>query len=98
MPGVLIKKIHYAKRNRHMQRKDNMKAEEASFPGGSRVKTPPANAENTGGVGLTPGSGRSPGEAHGHPLQCACLGNPMDRGAWWAAVHGLTKGGTQRVT
>ena len=47
MPGVLIKKIHYAKRNRHMQRKDNMKAEEASFPGGSRVKTPLANAGNT---------------------------------------------------
>ena len=49
------------------------------------------------GVGLTPGSGRSLGEAHGHLLQCACLGNPVDRGAWWAAVHGLTKGGT-RVT
>ena len=59
------------------------------FPGGSVVKTPPANA---GDVGLIPGSGRSPGEGDGTPLQCSCLG--MDRGAWWAAVHGVAKSRT----
>ena len=41
-----------------------------------------------------PGSGRCPGEGHGNPLQYSCLVNPMDRGAWWATVHGVTKGRT----
>ena len=44
-----------------------------------------------GELGLIPGSGRSPGEGNGNPIQCSCLGNPMDRGAWQAAVHGVTK-------
>jgi len=52
------------------------------------VKNPPANA---GDVGLIPELGRSPGEGNGNPLQDSCLGNPMDRGAWWATVHGVTK-------
>ena len=52
------------------------------------VRNPPANA---GDVGLIPGSGRSPGEGNDNPLQYSCLGNPMDRGAWWAIVHGVTK-------
>ena len=55
------------------------------------VKNPPADA---GDVGLTPGSGKSPGEANGNPLQSSCLGNPMDRGAWWATVDGVTKSRT----
>ena len=46
---------------------------------------------NTGDVGLIPGSGRSPGEGNGHPLQYSCLGNPKDREAWWATVHGVAK-------
>ena len=46
------------------------------FPGGSAVKNPPAN---TGDVSLIPGSGRSPGEGNGNPLQCSCLGNPIAR-------------------
>ena len=58
------------------------------FPGGSVVKNTPANAEDTGWV---PGSGRSPEERNGNPLQYSCLGNPMDRGAWWAIVHGVAK-------
>ena len=41
--------------------------------------------------GSIPGSGRSPGEGNGNSLQYSCLGNPMDRGAWWATVHGITK-------
>ena len=49
------------------------------------VKNPPANA---GDLGLIPGSGRSPGEGNSNPIQYSCLGNPMDRGAWWATIHG----------
>ena len=49
------------------------------------VKNPPANAED---AGLIPGSGRSPGEGNGNPLQYSWLENPMDRGAWRATVHG----------
>ena len=45
------------------------------------------NAEAEGDVGLIPGLGTSPGGWHGNPLQCSCLENPMDRGAWWATVH-----------
>ena len=59
-----------------------------AFPGGSVVKNPLANA---GDVGLIPESGRSPGEGNGNPLQHSCLENPMDRGVWWATVHGVTK-------
>ena len=61
------------------------------FPGGSVVKNLPATAEDTGDMGSIPGSERSPGEGNGNPLQYSCLGNPMDRGAWQVAVHGVTK-------
>ena len=64
------------------------------FPGGTVVKNPPANAQDTGHVGSIPGSGRSPGEGNGNPLQYSCLGNPMDRGAWCATVHELQKSPT----
>ena len=46
---------------------------------------------NSGDPGSIPGSGRSPGGGHGDPLQYSCLGNPMDRGTWWVAVHGVAK-------
>ena len=49
------------------------------------------SSANTGDVGSIPGSGRSPGEGNGDPLQYSCLGNPMDRGAWRATVHGITE-------
>ena len=52
------------------------------------TKNPPANA---GDVGVTPGSGRSPGEGNGNTLQYSCLENPMDRGAWWVTVRVATK-------
>ena len=55
------------------------------------VKNLPANAGDTGDTGLIPGWGRSPGERNDNPLQYFCLGNPMDRRAWWATVHGVTK-------
>ena len=56
--------------------------------GGFVVKNPPAIAGDTV---LMPGSGRSPGEGNGNPLQDSCLGNPMDRATWWATVHGVTE-------
>ena len=58
---------------------------------GSVVKNPPVNV---GDLGLVPESGRSPGEGNGNPLQCSCLGNPMDRGAWRAAVRVVAKSQT----
>ena len=51
------------------------------------VKNLPANATSIRVMGSIHGSGRSPGEGHGNPLQYSCLENPMDRGAWWATVH-----------
>ena len=61
------------------------------FPGGSEVK---ASDCNVGDLGSIPGSGRSPGEGNGNPLQYSCLENPMDRGSWWATVHRVTKSWT----
>ena len=58
------------------------------FPGASEVK---ASACSVGDLGLIPGSGRSPGEGNGNPLQYSCLENPMDRGVWWATVQGVAK-------
>ena len=58
------------------------------FPGGSVVKNLPAMQENAGSI---PGSGRSPGEGNGNPLQYSYLGNPMDRKTWQATVHGVEK-------
>ena len=63
---------------------------ECKFPGGSVVKNPPANAEDTGDNGFDPWVGKIPGEGNGNPLQHSCLGNPVDRGgAWWTTVHGV---------
>ena len=61
------------------------------FPGASVVKNPPDNAGEAGSI---PGLGRFPGEGNGSPLQYSCLGNPMDREAWWATVHGFMKSWT----
>ena len=68
------------------------------FPGGSMVKNLPTNAGNAGDTSLIPGSRRSPGEWNGNPLQYSCLGNPMDRGAWRAIVHGVPKSQKDWVT
>ena len=62
------------------------------FPGGSEDK---ASACNAGDSGSIPGLGRSPGEGNDNPLQYSCLENPMDRGAWGATVHGVTKSRTR---
>ena len=63
-----------------------------SFSGGSEVKAAARNAEDLGSI---PGSGRSPGEGNGNPLQYSCLENPMDGGAWWTTAHGVTKSRTR---
>ena len=52
------------------------------------------SACNAGDLGSIPGLGRSLGEGNGNPLQCSCLENPMDRGAWWATVYGVAKSQT----
>ena len=62
------------------------------FPGGSDSKELACNAGDTG---LIPGLGRSSGEGNGNPPRYSCLENPMDRGAWWAAIHGVAKSQTQ---
>ena len=54
-------------------------------------KKPPASAGDGRNTGSIPGSGRSLGGEHGNPLQCPCLENPIDRGAWWATVHRVSK-------
>ena len=66
----------------------------ASFPCSSVSKE---SACNAGDPGLIPGLGRSPGEGNDNPLQYPCLENLMDRGAWWAAVHGFAESGTERL-
>ena len=61
------------------------------FPGGSVVKNPLVNA---GDLGSIPRLGRPAGEGDGNPLQYSCLGKLMDRGAWWATVHGVSESWT----
>ena len=53
------------------------------------------SAHDAGDLGSVPGLGRSSGEGNGYPLQCSCLENPMDRGVWWAIVHGISENQTQ---
>ena len=62
------------------------------FPGGSEGKESTCNAGDSGSI---PGLGRSAGEGNGNPFQDSYLENPMDRGAWWATVHGVAKSWTQ---
>ena len=63
-----------------------------TVPGGSKGTE---SACSMGDPGLISGSGRSPGGGNGNSLQCSCLGNPMDRGAWWATVRGVAKSQTR---
>ena len=59
------------------------------------AKNPPADAGDIRDTGSISGSGRFPGGGHGNPPQYSCLGNPMNRGTWWAMVHGVAKSQTQ---
>ena len=65
------------------------------FPGGARCEESPINAGDIRDGGSIPGSGRSPGGRQGNPLQCSCLENPVDRGAWRSMVHGVTRSQTR---
>ena len=65
------------------------------FPGASVVKNLLANVGN---MGFLLGSERSPGEGNGNPLQYSCLENPLDRGVWWAAVHGVSESDMTEAT
>ena len=60
-----------------------------AFPGGSVSKEPACNAGDPGDICSIPGLGRSPGAGNGYPFQYSCLGNHMDRRAWWAIIHGV---------
>ena len=71
-----------------MKLESYLKKKEPVSPCGSDGKEAACNA---GDVGSFPGSGRSPGEGNGHTLQYPCLETSMDRGGWWATVHGVTK-------
>ena len=66
------------------------------FPGGPSGKEPTCQYRRSKRCRLIPGFGRSPGEGNDNPLQYSCLGNPMDRGAWQATVHGVAKSWTIR--
>ena len=66
-----------------------------SFPDGPVVNSPPAYAGDSGSI---PGSGRSPGVGNGNPLQYSCLENSLNRGTWWARVHGVTESQTRLST
>ena len=64
------------------------------FPGGASSKEPTCQSGDIRDTGSIPGSGRLPGEGNGSPLQSSCLENPMNRGTWWAIVHGVAESDT----
>ena len=68
------------------------------FPSGSVVKNQPTNAGDARDKSSVPGLGTFPGERNVNPLQYSCLGKPMDRGAWWATVHGVARVGHDLAT
>ena len=81
-----------------MQHLHRIKYYKYNSPGGSMVKNPPTTAGDTADTSSIPGLGRSPGEGNGNPLQCSCLGNPMDREAWRATQSmGLQKSQMQQL-
>ena len=70
----------------------------SGFPGGIALRNIPANTSDTVGPGSSPASGRSPAGGNGNPLQYSCVENPMDRGTWWATVHGVTESDRTEAT
>ena len=94
-PWVWIRKdrvIIVAAGDEQPARSEEMETVNAELPGGSVSKESACNVADLGSI---PGSGRSSGEENDNPLQYSCLENSMDRGAWWATVHGVAKSWTQ---
>ena len=94
----LLLPVHKSSRNCSVPKKRKVKRKRLVFVrelagsfSGSVVKNPPANARDSGDKGSIPVWGISPREGNGSPLQYSCLENSMDRGAWWAIVHGGCK-------
>ena len=83
--------IHYLLLNNVSPFDDYDSSRLKGFPVGASGKEPPANAGDMRDAGSIPGLGRSPGGGNGNPLQYSSLQNPMDGGAWWATVHGVTR-------
>ena len=79
----------------HIYTYSNLNTYTLGFPGGSVGHDSTCSAGDGGSI---PGLGSSPGEGNGYPLQNSCLENPMDRGAWWAIVHGVTSVGYKLAT
>ena len=77
---------------KELEMTEKLNRSELNFPDGAEDK---ASACNGGDLGSIPGLGRSPGEGNGNPLQYSCLKNPLDRGAWWATLHGVAKSQTR---
>ena len=94
---LLLKFSWYVFRKRNVVF-DGMSSEIRGFPGGSVVESQPAIAGDEKDLGSIPESGRSPGGGNGNPFQCSCLENSVDRGAWWATVHGVAKSQTWHYT
>ena len=86
--GVQVQQPSHLKQERDDQYKDKCRL---GFPGGSDSKESACNAGDPSSIS---GSERFPGDVNGDPLQYSCLENPTDRGAWWAAVHGVPKSQT----
>ena len=87
-----IKKQQHRKQSKYLLIHNTYITIHPNLPGGSDGK---GSACNAGDLGSVPGLGRSPGEGNGNPFQYSCLENPMDRGTWWATVHGVTKSRTR---
>ena len=83
---------NHSQRNSFSRQVKDSAGPHMGFPGASDGKESARNAEDSGSI---PGSGRSPGGGNGNPLQYSCLGNTVDRGAWWATVQRVTKSQTQ---
>ena len=88
LEGIAHRLAHSEPQHKRSSLKRSWIIWERGFPGGSVVENPPANAVDTG---LIPGLGRSPKGGNGNPLQYSCLENLMDKGAWRATVHRITK-------
>ena len=74
-----------------MKSKCLLSYDNGGFPNGTVVKNPPANARDARDLSLILGLGRPPREGNGNPFQYSCLGNPMNRGSWWAIILGVEK-------